>query len=283
MDILVITNGGIGDQIHFSSLIKGLKNKYVHSRISVFCHPYHEFIYRYNEDVYEILHRLEQHRFHIGFNFALKNDLIDIFESVAIDKRNGFRKILGKLKPTNKFAEDLMKLVIYKKFSDKSLGEWFCQIAGVEWNKPIFNFKSMRFFDDCDIVLQYGTNKEEKNWPKKYYKEILKLLKDKRVYVTGHIKYEEDIKEICENSIPHLIGENYGLYDVARLLEKTTHLITPDTCVAHIGVALDKNVIVLSNCFDRGYAFSKKFNNVQIIKMNSMENITPNLILQYVL
>lgn len=249
----------------------------------VFCHPFHEFIYRYNEDVSAILHQLGDQKFHLGYNFALKNELIDIFESLHIDKRNGFRKILGKLKPTNKCAEDLIDLVTYKKFSEKSLGEWFCQIAGVEWVKPNFNFKSMKFFNDCDIVLQYGTNKEEKNWPKKNYKEILNSLKDKKVYVTGHVKYENDIKEICEDKILYLIGENHGLYDVAQLLEKTKCLITPDTCVAHIGAALGINVIVLSNGFDRGYAFSKKFNNVQIIKMNSMENITPNLVLQYVL
>ena len=62
----------------------------------VFCHPFHEFIYRYNEDVSAILHQLGDQKFHLGYNFALKNELIDIFESLHIDKRNGFRKILGK-------------------------------------------------------------------------------------------------------------------------------------------------------------------------------------------
>lgn len=284
MRILIITNGGVGDQIQYSSLIKGLKIKHPDSEITIFCDPRLQFVYKHDKNVSDIISSLDKvEEFDLGFNFALKNNLMEIFYGSPIKERVGFIKIEKSIKATNLEAKKLMVTALGKKQSDKSLSEWFCSIAEVEWQEPYFCYETDKDFQETDVVLQYGTNVKEKNWPKEYYGDLLKYLisKKKVVCITGHEKSIKDIWELQQEvgSAFMLPGNFEKLYETAKLLSRSKLLISPDTSIVHIGITLGLKTIIISNNYDRGFAFSDKFKNLCFIKKENIEDITPQIVI----
>lgn len=273
MKILIITNGGIGDQIHFSSLIKGLKDKYSNSEITIFCHPRLQFIYKNDSNVKHITSSLDvTDRFKLGLCFSLNDELSKIFKETEIKERIGFYKDQNKLKWNNKHALNLLNLMIKKGHSELSLSEWFCLIAEVEWARPHFSYQqdTTLLQENPQIILQYGTSKIEKNWPFENYNQLLSMLDN--VWITGHVDYTSDIQKFNSN---HLIGNLEDLEKVATLISKSKIVISPDSVVAHISLALRKPTIVLSSNYDRGFAFSSKYEELHLLKEKTMNKIKP--------
>lgn len=294
MKILIITNGGIGDQIHFSSLIRGLKEKHKDSEITIFCHPLIKFIYENDENVSNVVSEITNEEFDFGFNFALKNELLDLFGEISVKERVGFKRrksevaktddarIIQKgVVATNNAAKELLRNQLGKFLVKSMLSEWLCAIADVKWEKPYFKFKRTNEKYNSDIVLQYGTNVKEKNWSKEYYEELIKYFKKQKIWIIGHEVHRKDILSFQKLGIVPMIGEIELIPNVAELLEQSKLLISPDTGVAQIGIALGINTIILSNGYDRGYMLPKNrsaFENVKIIEKEKMDDISPQLV-----
>jgi ADP-heptose:LPS heptosyltransferase len=277
MKIAIITNGGIGDLIQYSSLIFGLKEKYRFCEITLFCDSRLKFIYRYFPYI-TVTESLTDEKFDLGFNFALRTDLCTIFDRISITQKVGFvlADSMGKIKCTNKQSEELYEVAIRHQVSDKSLSEWFCYIAEVQWQKPKFYFKESFSSFVSDIIIQYGTSQEEKNWSYNEYYKLICYCNSKKyeVCITGHIKYKDEIITLSNSSnVDYFIGDNESLNETAQLISNAKLLITPDTSVAHIGLGVDTRTIVLSGNYDRGFAYTSKQKNLILIKENSMSDI----------
>ena len=300
MKILVITNCGIGDQIQFSSLIAGLKNKFNDSEITIFCHNDLKFIYEYDENVKTVTSEINDEEFDIGYNFALKNDLLDIFQEISINERVGFSRRRGfetrtknaiikeqrGIKATNSSARKLMLILLTKKRSDKLLSEWLCEIANVQWTKPYFTYDktvSLPVLEQKhNIVIQYGTNIEEKNWSDENYEKLIGLIDPEiTIWITAKENPKEFISRLEKYEYKNVFFFiNKSFSEIASLLTKSDLIISPDTSIAQVGLALNVNTIVLSSKYDRGFTLSKKINNLILIEKETINEISPNDIIE---
>ena len=162
MNILVVTNGMIDDQICFLSLMKGLKKKHKDSKITVFCHKRINQVYKNNKNVYKTTDKIADEEFDIGVNFCLRKELLDIFDEINVKERIGFSrdkkyiaqnkdtKIIQKgIKTSNLSAKKLLTTIITK--SNKSLSEWFCEIAEVEYEHAEVTQRSECHLAEVDV------------------------------------------------------------------------------------------------------------------------------------
>jgi len=306
MDILIITNGGIGDQIHYSSVIQGIKDNDPESAITIFCNPELSFIYEHDENISCITSCLDDLTFDVGYNFGFGKKVLNaIFMEVEIKERIGYTAINDRVVPTNQAAKNLLRFIVSDKIKNdnlkktikdrKSLSEWFCEIANVKWIRPYFTYESKpSSFFDTDVVIQYGTSKDEKNWPDEYYEILIKdLIKSgKSVFVTCHESHREYMKKLYHKlrdeigiidimgMFHYLAGNMKELSRVANLINRTKMVVTPDTAMAHIALAMNKRTIVMSNNYGSGIAYSDTYKNLEMVKEESMLSIKPETILE---
>jgi len=284
MKHLLITSGGLGDQIHYSCLIAAIKKNEPEAHITVFCHPEQSFIYNYDPNVSVVSSDLNGARFDIGYNYAIRKDLCDIFDDVPIKERIGFIKTKHGIGSSNQIARELLKIAILRKRTTTSFSEWICNIAGLEWQHPYFSINPLiQLNKTSDVVLQYGTRKLEKNLPHKFYEDCIESISSK-IVVTGYKDQEENIKKLYKKykNIDILIGKTFSdLHKTAYLLKNAKVLISPDTSVVHVGIGVGTaKVIVISNGYDRGFALTEKFNGLQILKVKNMKDAKVNEVIQ---
>lgn len=279
MKALIVTNGGIGDQIQYSSLIKAIKKKYPDSEITVFCHEQLVPFYKMNKLVDNAISSISSDmKFDLGYNFAIRKDLCVIFTETPIEKRYGYIYDSNRLLPTNKEAEKLMISALdHKRNSVFTLNEWFCKIAELDVEPTEVYFEKVP--KDVDIVIQYKTSKEFKNWPLDYLKQLIEKFQDKKVWITTSTKNLDDLKELNVNI---LAGEIEDLDKTANMISNAKLLITPDTVTMHMGIALKIKTLVLTTDYDRGFSIPENNENVIVIREKLMNDILPETVISKV-
>jgi len=277
MDVIIFTNGGIGDQIQYSSLIAehGIRG----DKVNIFCHPELAFFHESNPNVTNILSEVDNVKvYDIGYNFAIKTELAAIFSETPIKKRIGYIDVFGKIAATNQAAKELMHLALDKNAqSPKTLAEWFCEIAGVIYSPISFYINTNNFDCSPDIVIQYKTNVPDKDWGLDQTKAIVDRFKDKEVWITTHDKNKEELEGIGCKVLSGSIGE---ITNTAELISRSKLLVTPDTATFNLGVALGIPTIILTNGYDRGFCIPKNNNKVTVIKGETMNDISTDVVIE---
>jgi len=280
--ILIVNLGALGDIVRTTPLLQALKEKHGSN-----CHitwlvdeGEGKDILKNNPKVDRVLERnqnnslrLKYEKFDILINLDIEQKATLIANEIKADEKYGYYfNEDGKPSPFNEGAEYYLERV----FSDhtnrtnkKTYQEMIFEIAELPYNKeePTINNFNNNYIDkfmkknnltkeDKIICINLGTNNRwpSKAWHKDNIIEITKKLKEEnyKILIRGGPNEEEFLKEIFSEVKDENVFSNLPdilpIPELSSLLNICELVITGDTLVLHLAIALKKKTIALFFC-----------------------------------
>ncbi|MBK7104084.1 MAG: lipopolysaccharide heptosyltransferase II [Ignavibacteriae bacterium] len=290
--ILVIQTAFIGDAILSTPILRAIKDIYPNSILDILVIPQTSNLFRYNPHVNNII-EFDKKKFtsriisFIKISYKLYIEKYDAAISVQSSLTSSILMLIGKIKirigyPRQKLLTHTIKLVkglhlrkrvlrLLEPFGYKSLNDdtelFYSEKEEVKINS-ILNNSMSRF----KIGIAPSSAQFTKQWPKEYFKELLKLMNDDdiEIYLIGGKEDKilcNEIVEINKMKIHNLAGE-LSLLDSAALIINLNLLLSNDSAPMHIANAVKTDVIAIFGPTVKEFGFYPYRGNDKILEID---------------
>jgi heptosyltransferase-2 len=273
--ILIIKLDAVGDVLRTTSILPPLKAKYPGSHIT-WCtrisskelftgNTYVDEVILFEEDAF---FRISSEEFQIVINLDTSKVSCSIASLARGKEKYGFvLSPKGFVEPANESAALWLEMSAFddvKKANEKSYQEIIYTILGLESEifPPVINIpdeirlKSQRSLankiskNKKTIGLNVGVGKKwpGKGWPVKHWKELIRLLKKKKLnlLLLGGPDEKEIINKLSKESKSVInSGTDNSLLEFSAIVNLCDVIVTADSLALHIGTALQKQIIAL--------------------------------------
>ncbi len=267
-NILIIQTAFLGDVIMSTPLIRATKKTFPNAKIDILTIPQTAIVFKHNPHINEVLHfdkrklwkklisffkvvsqiRARKYDLAISIQSSMTSSLLMVLGGIS--NRTGFaRQKLVTLPVTHKRGYHVriryLKLLKYfstEKFYDQSELFWTPNET-LKANQLIYSCRQKRGFV---LGVAPGSVWATKQWPKHYYIELLRLLKNEDVQIV--LFGGKDERELCaeiarksESNALNMTGK-LNVLESAALVERVDLMLTNDSAPLHIANAVKTDV-----------------------------------------
>ncbi len=265
--ILIVKLGALGDVIRTTPLLRKLKQIYPSCEIT-WISQYPEILPNLVDiplkfNVMNIT-KLQADKFDILYSLDKDNEACALANLVKADVKKGFKLVNGKSYPidegsVNKYRTGLSDNLNRK--NTKSYPEEAFEIVGLEYNKEKYLLDKPKKLVHTEldrikrpiIGLNTGCSQRWKTriWPIEHWIELANMIKEAGYtpLLLGGPDEDEKNKYIAQNSSARYLGI-LEIDDFISLVDEIELMVTGATMALHIGIALEKKIVLMNNIFN---------------------------------
>ncbi len=266
--ILIVKLGALGDVIRTTPLLRKLKQLYPSCEIT-WISQYPEILPNLVDiplkfNVMNIA-KLQADKFDILYSLDKDNEACALANLVKADEKKGFKLVNGKSYPIDEDSVHKYRTGIsdnLNRTNTKSYPEEAFEIVGLEYNKEKYLLDKPKKLVHAEldrikrpiIGLNTGCSPRWKTriWPIEHWIELANMLKEAGYtpLLLGGPDEDEKNKYIAQNSSARYLGV-FEIDDFVSLVDEIELMVTGATMALHIGIALEKKIVLMNNIFNK--------------------------------
>ncbi len=266
--ILIIKLGALGDVIRTTPLLHKLKELYPACEIT--------WITNYPEILPKLVDvplkfnvmnmaKLQADKFDIVYSLDKDNEACALCNLAKADEKRGFKLVNGKSYPIDEKAIHKYRTGLrddLNRQNTKSYVEEAFEMAGLDYSKEKYMIDKPKklVHNELDrmkrpiIGLNTGCSPRwsTRIWPIEHWIELANMVKEAGYtpLLLGGPKEDKKNKYIAQNSSARYLGI-FDIKDFVSLVNEIDLMVTGATMALHIGIALEKKIVLMNNIFNK--------------------------------